>query len=135
MATDLTRVSAEHHRPEWTIRVVQPEPAPSAERALLVEMDEEQLVAACLAGQRCAFDLIVERHRRTVYRLCYRFVGNHEDASDLSQDVFVRAYKPGFPLPRALKSAVAGALVALGMDNAKLGLNVGSIITAGIKRA
>ena len=28
-----------------------------------------------------------------MYQLCYRFVGNHEDASDLSQDVFVRAYK------------------------------------------
>ena len=35
----------------------------------------------------------MERHRRSVYLLCYRFVGNHEDASDLSQDVFVRAYK------------------------------------------
>jgi RNA polymerase sigma-70 factor (ECF subfamily) len=28
-----------------------------------------------------------------VYQLCYRFVGNHEDASDLSQDVFLRAYR------------------------------------------
>ena len=28
-----------------------------------------------------------------MYQLCYRFVGNHEDASDLSQDVFVRAYR------------------------------------------
>jgi len=34
---------------------------------------------------------VVERHRRSVYRLCYRFVGNHEDADDLSQDVFLRA--------------------------------------------
>ena len=40
-----------------------------------------------------AFDVIVERHRRSVYQLCYRFVGNHEDASDLSQDVFLRAYR------------------------------------------
>ena len=40
-----------------------------------------------------AFDVIVERHRRPVYQLCYRFVGNHEDASDLSQDVFLRAYR------------------------------------------
>ena len=39
------------------------------------------------------FDVIVERHRRQVYQLCYRFVGNHEDASDLAQDVFVRAYR------------------------------------------
>ena len=28
-----------------------------------------------------------------MYQLCYRFVGNHEDASDLSQDVFLRAYR------------------------------------------
>jgi RNA polymerase sigma-70 factor (ECF subfamily) len=55
--------------------------------------DDRTLVAAFLAGRREAFDLIVERHRRQVYRLCFRFVGNHEDASDLSQDVFVRAFK------------------------------------------
>jgi DNA-directed RNA polymerase specialized sigma24 family protein len=55
--------------------------------------DEQTLVEASLAGHRDAFDAIVERHRRNVYRLCYRFVGNHEDASDLAQDVFVRAYR------------------------------------------
>jgi RNA polymerase sigma-70 factor (ECF subfamily) len=93
MASDISRVLTENYRPEWTLRVVQPDPPPAADRALLGEMDEEQLVAACLAGEREAFDIIVERHRRTVYHLCYRFVGNHEDASDLSQDVFVRAYK------------------------------------------
>jgi RNA polymerase sigma-70 factor (ECF subfamily) len=93
MATDISRVFSENYRPEWTLRVVQPDPAPAADRAQLIDMDEEQLVAACLAGEREAFDVIVERHRRPVYYLCYRFVGNHEDASDLSQDVFVRAYK------------------------------------------
>ena len=51
------------------------------------------LVEASLAGDRQAFDVIVERHRRHVYQLCYRFVGNHEDASDLAQDVFVRAFR------------------------------------------
>jgi RNA polymerase sigma-70 factor (ECF subfamily) len=50
-------------------------------------------VAASQAGEPGAFDLIVERHRRAVYQLCYRFVGNHEDASDLCQDVFLRAYR------------------------------------------
>jgi RNA polymerase sigma-70 factor (ECF subfamily) len=59
----------------------------------LESLDERALVDACLAGQRDAFDLIVERHRRAVYQLCYRFVANHEDASDLAQDVFVRAYR------------------------------------------
>ena len=59
----------------------------------LDELDESALVEACLAQRAGAFDLIVERHRRAVYQLCYRFVGNHEDASDLSQDVFLRAYR------------------------------------------
>jgi RNA polymerase sigma-70 factor, ECF subfamily len=59
----------------------------------LADLDERALIDACLANQPGAFDLIVERHRRPVYQLCYRFVGNHEDASDLSQDVFVRAFR------------------------------------------
>src|ERR1700682_2065036 len=59
----------------------------------LAEADERSLVDACLVGRAGAFDLIVERHRRRVYLLCYRFVSNHEDASDLSQDVFLRAYR------------------------------------------
>src|SRR5438046_6973226 len=59
----------------------------------LSDLDERALVEACLGGQSAAFDVIVERHRRSVYLLCYRFVSNHEDASDLSQDVFLRAYR------------------------------------------
>jgi RNA polymerase sigma-70 factor (ECF subfamily) len=93
MATDLSHVVSRIARPEWTLRVVQPEVGTTANQAALTELDDAQLVSACLAGQREAFDVIVERHRRSVYLLCYRFVGNHEDASDLSQDVFVRAYK------------------------------------------
>jgi RNA polymerase sigma-70 factor, ECF subfamily len=68
------------------------QPMASAE-APLGELDEPTLVAACRANRAGAFDLIVERHRRAVYQLCYRFVGNHEDASDLSQEVFLRAYR------------------------------------------
>jgi RNA polymerase sigma-70 factor, ECF subfamily len=56
-------------------------------------LDEAGLIEACRSGRPGAFDVIVERHRRLVYQLCYRFVGNHEDASDLSQDVFLRAYR------------------------------------------
>jgi len=59
----------------------------------LADLDERALIDACLAGSPGAFDLVVERHRRQVYQLCYRFVSNHEDASDLSQDVFVRAFR------------------------------------------
>src|SRR5262245_45404852 len=61
--------------------------------AALADLDDLALVAACRAGQAGAFDLIVERHRRPVYQLCYRYVANHDDASDLAQDVFLRAYR------------------------------------------
>src|SRR5829696_1918929 len=54
---------------------------------------DADLVEASRAGDRGAFDAIVARHGRHVYQLCYRFVGNHEDASDLTQDVFVRAFR------------------------------------------
>jgi RNA polymerase sigma-70 factor (ECF subfamily) len=59
----------------------------------LAELDDSALVAAAAAGNREAFDVIVERHRRPVYQVCYRFVNNHEDASDLAQESFVRAWR------------------------------------------
>jgi RNA polymerase sigma-70 factor (ECF subfamily) len=59
----------------------------------LTELTEAALIDACLGARPGAFDLVVERHRRSVYHLCRRFVGNHEDASDLSQDIFLRAYR------------------------------------------
>ncbi len=54
---------------------------------------DAELVRLAQSGSREAFDEIVRRHQRQVYQLCYRFAGSHEDASDLAQDVFVRAYK------------------------------------------
>jgi RNA polymerase sigma-70 factor, ECF subfamily len=70
-----------------------PDGAAAEALARLREADDRALIAAFLAGERDAFEVIVERHRRQVYQLCYRFLGNHEDASDMTQDVFVRAFK------------------------------------------
>ena len=64
-----------------------------AAAASLDQADDETLVRAFQAGRNDAFDRLVERHRRSVYQLCFRFVGNHEDAADLTQDVFVRAFR------------------------------------------
>ena len=54
---------------------------------------DPELVRGCLAGSPGAFDLLVHLHQRAVYRLCFRFMGNHEDAADLSQEVFLRAHR------------------------------------------
>ncbi len=66
---------------------------PETDSRCLTQLDEAALVAECLAGTPGAFDLIVERYRRPIYQMCYRFVGNHEEAADLSQEVFLRAYR------------------------------------------
>lgn len=65
-----------------------PEDARAAARAA-----EREIVRACQRGDREAFDRLVERYQRDVYRLCYRYVGHHEDANDLAQEVFLRAWR------------------------------------------
>jgi len=92
MASFLASTVVRTADPGWELTVVRNDAIPMG-IAALAELGESELVAASLAGHPGAFDLIVERHRRTVYQLCYRFVGNHEDASDLSQDVFLRAFR------------------------------------------
>jgi RNA polymerase sigma-70 factor (ECF subfamily) len=54
---------------------------------------ERELVEACQRGEREAFDRLVVAYQRDVYRLCYRYVSNHEDADDLAQEVFLRAWR------------------------------------------
>jgi len=92
MAPFLVRTLARTADPAWELTVVRNDAIPMRDAALAT-LGEAELVAACLAGRAGAFDVIVDRHRRAVYQLCYRFVGNHEDASDLSQDVFLRAFR------------------------------------------
>jgi RNA polymerase sigma-70 factor, ECF subfamily len=78
---------------QWTVSVVDPDAADAAPAAAYAELSDAELVAASLSGHKEAFEVIVARHRRSVYQVCYRFVGNHEDASDLSQEAFVRAWR------------------------------------------
>ena len=54
---------------------------------------ERDAIAACRRGEREAFDALVARYQRTIYRLCYRYVNNHEDANDLAQEAFLKAWR------------------------------------------
>jgi len=59
-----------------------------------LERDAERAaIAACRRGEREAFDALVARYQRPIYRLCYRYVNNHEDANDLAQDAFLKAWR------------------------------------------
>jgi RNA polymerase sigma-70 factor, ECF subfamily len=88
----LTRTWITQVQPEWKVTLAG-SAAQRADEPSLADAPDDALVAACVAGHRDAFDVIVQRHQRPIYNLCYRFVRSHEDASDLTQDVFIRAYR------------------------------------------
>ena len=54
---------------------------------------ERQVIEACQRGEREAFDQLVVRYQRDIYRLCYRYLNNHEDANDVTQEVFLKAWR------------------------------------------
>jgi len=54
---------------------------------------EAQLVRRAKGGDRESFEQLVRAHFAQVYRVVFRMVGSHEDAEDLAQDCFVRAWR------------------------------------------
>src|SRR5262249_3474123 len=54
---------------------------------------DDRLIERFKGGDRDAFDRIVERYRRDVYRIAYRMTANHEDAGDVAQETFLRAHR------------------------------------------
>jgi RNA polymerase sigma-70 factor, ECF subfamily len=53
----------------------------------------DDLVRLARAGDQLAFEMLVQRYERPIYALAYRMIGNREDALDVTQDCFIRAYK------------------------------------------
>ena len=54
---------------------------------------DDILVAQSQAGDIEAFEELVSRNERRVFNLAYRMIGNHEDAVDLAQEVFIKAFQ------------------------------------------
>ena len=53
----------------------------------------DPLIARCLNADQAAWDTIVRLYRRKVFNIAYTFVGRHDEAEDLTQDVFVKVFK------------------------------------------
>lgn len=58
-----------------------------------VEPDDRQLVETIRSGETDAFETLVRRKTSKVYALCYRVIGNAEDAKDISQLVFLKLWE------------------------------------------
>jgi RNA polymerase sigma factor (sigma-70 family) len=57
------------------------------------EQDDRALVAQAQAGDMDAFEQLLQRYQQRIYGLCYHLTSNHEDANDLAQEAFVKAWK------------------------------------------
>ena len=53
----------------------------------------DALIERCLAGDQAAWEDIVRLHRRKVFNIAYKFVGKHDLAEDLTQDIFLKLYR------------------------------------------
>jgi RNA polymerase sigma-70 factor (ECF subfamily) len=53
----------------------------------------ETLIHRCLQGDQLAWDLIVRQYWRKVFNVAYKFVGRHDQAEDLTQDIFLKIFK------------------------------------------
>jgi RNA polymerase sigma-70 factor (ECF subfamily) len=51
------------------------------------------LVERCLGGDQDAWEAIVRQHWRKVFNVAYKFVGRHEEAEDLTQDIFLKIFR------------------------------------------
>ncbi len=58
-----------------------------------MSQSEQALVSAAASGDEGAFAQILEAHRDMIYTICYRTLGNNEDAEEAFQDTFVSAYR------------------------------------------
>jgi len=56
-------------------------------------IDDEALVGAFQSGNKLAFNDLVLRHKDHIFSLCYRFLGDYQEAEDCTQDAFIKVYR------------------------------------------
>ena len=53
----------------------------------------ESLIARCLKGDELAWEQVVRQYWRKVFNVAYKFVGKHDEAEDLTQDIFLKIFR------------------------------------------
>jgi RNA polymerase sigma-70 factor, ECF subfamily len=85
------RVVSSSNRPYMALaRLSTTEKGPSA---LRMTWTDEELVARSIGGDANSFNELIKRWERPIYALAYRQIGREEDARDVCQETFLRAYR------------------------------------------
>ena len=63
----------------------------------LAHLDTETLVRRCQREDRLAIEVLIRRYQNYVHRLCYLVMRTEQDAEDMTQETFIRAFRA---LPR-----------------------------------
>jgi RNA polymerase sigma factor (sigma-70 family) len=66
---------------------------PAISRLPWAECEDVDLVKASQGGSLAAFDELIQRYQQRVYATVYHMTSNHEDADDLTQESFIKAFK------------------------------------------
>src|SRR4029434_1915918 len=53
----------------------------------------DSLIEQCLSGDQAAWEAIVRQNWRKVFNVAYKFVGKHDEAEDLTRDIFLKIFK------------------------------------------
>lgn len=59
----------------------------------MINREESKLISASKQGDKGAFSQLIKKHINKLYNLCYRLTGDENEAKDLSQEVFLQAFK------------------------------------------
>jgi RNA polymerase sigma-70 factor (ECF subfamily) len=86
-----------------------------------MERSDAELVAATLGGELSAFDQLMQRYQRLVYSLVASFAEHSEEALDLTQEIFFKAYRKleTFDGSGSLKAWLARIAIHEGINTAK----------------
>lgn len=57
-----------------------------------MKQDETELIAQILGGDQNAYGVLVDRYKTGLYRHCFKFAHNEDEAEDLAQSAFIKAY-------------------------------------------
>jgi RNA polymerase sigma-70 factor (ECF subfamily) len=68
-------------------------PVPPAGKSVSAEAPDQQLVKRAQSGHLEAYDELIRRYQERIYATIYHMTANHEDANDLAQETFIKAYQ------------------------------------------